>query len=515
MRKSILFFLTVWIASAGGAELLYRVDFNSPEVKAAVKRCPFAEVTRDFEENEVLTVTVPVGEKDHDFVKTAVRIPLDFAAIKASGASVYLEGNLKFDWVTKPAKNYNGAKFMLTYRQDGKWHYPAVLNSVTGNSGSRNWFRAAANIPIGAGVKDGYLILGLQDASGEISFKDICFYHSGKAPVSTLSLKPIPQARYTGATPLLSRGVMSPNAYKVPPREEDFAELRKWNVNIIRWQLRIPKVENLAEFRKALEVPLAHLQAALDLGAKYGVKLLIDLHPMQKNINHVFNTQEGREFLVEFWRELVPHYRNHPGLWGYDILNEPNSRPMPPGSPSWPEIAGQVVKAIRELDPVTPIVVESDLMALPSQLEFLPVYDYPNIVYSIHMYEPGSLTHQLDRGRAPLQSYPSGNWNYQYLRNWLLGGREFQQKTGARILVGEFGCPRWVPGADRYLADLVAIFEEFGWDWVYHAFREWDGWSLEHSDDPLVAEPVKTNARKEVMLAGFRKNTILTGVGNE
>lgn len=35
-------------------------------------------------------------------------------------------------------------------------------------------------------------------------------------------------------------------------------------------------------------------------------------------------------------------------------------------------------------------------------------------------------------------------------------------------------------GAERNLADLISIFNEYGWDWTYHAFREWPGWSVEH-----------------------------------
>ena len=35
--------------------------------------------------------------------------------------------------------------------------------------------------------------------------------------------------------------------------------------------------------------------------------------------------------------------------------------------------------------------------------------------------------------------------------------------------------------AYNYLKDLLEIFEEEGWDWAYHAYREWHGWSLEHT----------------------------------
>lgn len=147
-------------------------------------------------------------------------------------------------------------------------------------------------------------------------------------------------------------------------------------------------------------------------------------------------------------------------------------------------------------------------MAHYELLEYLPVFEEPNIIYSIHFYAPGQLTHQLDPKVKPILGYPdeTRGWNREYLRKNLEKAREFQQKTGARIYVGEFSCIRWAPGADRYVKDLIDLFEEYGWDWSYHAFREWQGWSAEHSDDPAVMDPVPTTGRKEVLLKAFEKN---------
>jgi hypothetical protein len=39
---------------------------------------------------------------------------------------------------------------------------------------------------------------------------------------------------------------------------------------------------------------------------------------------------------------------------------------------------------------------------------------------------------------------------------------------------------RRAPGAVNHLRDCIDLFEEYGWDWTYHAYREWDGGSVEH-----------------------------------
>ncbi len=87
----------------------------------------------------------------------------------------------------------------------------------------------------------------------------------------------------------------------------------------------------------------------------------------------------------------------------------------------------------------------------------------------------------------------------------LAGTREFQLKTGARIYVGEFSAIRWAPGADRYLRDSLELFEEYGWDWSSHSFREWDGWSLEHSGDPAGIRLEPENGRLRAVLEALRR----------
>jgi len=53
------------------------------------------------------------------------------------------------------------------------------------------------------------------------------------------------------------------------------------------------------------------------------------------------------------------------------------------------------------------------------------------------------------------------------------------------MYIGEFSAIRWAPdnSAQRYLRDVIDIFEANDWDRTYHAFREWDGWSVEHGAD--------------------------------
>ena len=142
----------------------------------------------------------------------------------------------------------------------------------------------------------------------------------------------------------------------------------------------------------------------------------------------------------------------------------------------------------------------------------------PNVVYSVHMYLPHAFTHQGVHGSGKAYRYPGEidgkRWDKAQLEAALKPVVEFQRKYGVHIYIGEFSAIRWAPddSAYRYLKDLIDIFEAHDWDWSYHAFREWDGWSVEHGPDPKDHSRAKTPTDREQLLRSwFAKNLKSTG----
>jgi hypothetical protein len=139
----------------------------------------------------------------------------------------------------------------------------------------------------------------------------------------------------------------------------------------------------------------------------------------------------------------------------------------------------KAIAAVRKIDKKTPIIVEADCYSNPEMIEYLPIFPYPDVYYSLHFYLPFDLTHQLNVKKKHFRGYPDAKANQQFMRNVLANVRKFQEKTGARIYVGECGGNRWVPGIHNYYRDLLSLFEEYGWSWTFHAFRESDAFDTE------------------------------------
>ena len=105
---------------------------------------------------------------------------------------------------------------------------------------------------------------------------------------------------------------------------------------------------------------------------------------------------------------------------------------------------------------------------------------------------------------------PEKGWDKDCIRKALEPVLAFSREHNARILVGEFSAITWAPGAENYSRDCIEVFEEYGWDWCYHAYREWPPWSVEfdHDADYTVNRfvPSDDNPRKRALLEGLSRN---------
>ena len=62
------------------------------------------------------------------------------------------------------------------------------------------------------------------------------------------------------------------------------------------------------------------------------------------------------------------------------------------------------------------------------------------------------------------------------------------RKNKVRIYISEFGVARWAPNAERYIRESLEVYEEFGWDWSFHALHENAIWSPDY--EPRYLESV-------------------------
>jgi hypothetical protein len=444
-----------------------------------------------------------------------ISLPLDLTRFR--GCTLGFECLAKAEGVTKPSQPYLGLKFMVHYSSASEGPLWDNENNVFGDF---DWKRIGFLAPIAADAEGGQLSLGLQDSSGVALFDAISItVVKGPPPV-----RPRPPAHpgpvFNGhpGLPRL-RGCMSPNAF----RDEDMRVLgQEWKANVIRWQLTrnwgsAGTDRDLVEYDKWLFGRLDELDQALLACRKYGLKVVVDMHspPGGRYENSDLAIEHEavyQDHFVALWEKIARRYKGNPAVWGYDLINEPvQNQPSPPGVGDYLGMQVRAAKAIRAIDAKVPIFIESSGWDSPAAYHDLEPVDVPNVIYQVHMYVPGQFTHQGVYGSPTGQAYPGkiggAIWDKEALRRVLQPVRDFQLAYNVQIYVGEFSAVRWAPGAAQYLSDCIDLYEEYGWDWTYHAFREWDGWSVEHGSDPNDHNWTTTPTdRKQLLLSWFAKN---------
>lgn len=287
--------------------------------------------------------------------------------------------------------------------------------------------------------------------------------------------------------------------------EQDIADIAALGGNLLRLGFAKQPLMRKEPPYDFDEDAFAKLDRILDWCELHGIRVVIDPHTVPgtaKNTtilpsDELWKDYRWHELAVRLWAEIAKRERHRGAvLAAYDLLNEPG---VPTGFPesglgSWNELAQKLIAAVRRFDPDRPLIIEPPI-GRPSRFEelidritgmkYLAPPSDPHLVYSPHMYLPREFTHQGVRRDLPMGvQYPGIIdgifWDKARLRQALEPARAFQKMFNVPIYIGEFSAARWTGDSGiRYLHDLIDLFEEFGWSWTYHAWREAPVWDAE------------------------------------
>lgn len=485
-------------------EVIYQQDFNGPDALAGWR-------------NTSIVKLVPgegidgSGCMKFDYAKpqqSLIELPLDLKKLR--GRAIVLEAMMKGRNISVPSQKYFGVKLMLNLKTEVTQDWQDHIDKRTG---SFDWQRFTNFIRIPTDAEKLNVVVGLQDCSGTLW-------------VDNLKITMIPAVKVSAAATAATKPLQKTPLYRgvsINGRltEKDYQELKKWGANLGRYHMtgRVPEIEKMAipdaeKYRLWLDWKIKELDRTLEACRKNNIKVMIALFnalgaTQTKFLSNTLTfTPEAQDMLIWAWEKMAARYKDNPTVWGYDILNEPleNNYSGQAGVLDWDRLAERAAKAIRRIDPVKPIVIEP--AGYGSVVYSL--IDVPNLVYSVHFYQPHRFTHQGLSGTPVGVAYPGKiggvEWNKETMRKALAPAIEFQKKYQVPILVGEFSAIRWAPGAEKYLRDAIEIFEENGWDWVYHGFREYGGWDVERGADRNDGARQLSTPRKELLLEYFSKN---------
>ena len=433
--------------------------------------------------------------------------------------------------IGRPDKSYFGLKFMFHFRDpaSGAEKWPQADHK----GGDFDWTTLVLETDLGpASVGEVGVTLGLQNVAGRVEFDVSSFKvepcalyefprynqdYKVKYPDGDFSHKEHKEHK-ASASPRLCvrkqlRGAMLPQ----DPTEDDIKTFAEWGGTIGRFQMsrNFQKIDanlDFPEYEKWLDGRLELLEKVLVWARKYGMKICVDLHVPPGSVRdnsetRMFTDKSCLDLYIECWEKIARRFKgNADVIYGYDLLNEPHQNRHEVPFSYW-DAQRLAAEAIRRIDPDTAIVMEANWSSSAPAYEYMSPLAMDNVIYEVHMYIPSDYTHQGVNGWSPVRKWPdpSRGWDKEMLRAKLAPVVAFSKRHGARMFVGEFSAVAWAPGAERYLEDCIELFDEYGWDWCYHAFNEWRGWNVEYAGESREKlRHVGETPRKRVLIEGLK-----------
>jgi hypothetical protein len=248
--------------------------------------------------------------------------------------------------------------------------------------------------------------------------------------------------------------------------------------------------------------------------------------------------QAAQDAWVAMWRFTARRYRYHPAIVGYDLMVEPNAneiwlnlwdpeefyRSYGGTLFDWNQLFPRIIKAIREVDPSTPILVEAMSYGSLTWLPYLQPAAAPGIVYVFHQYSPYLYTHQ-----EPGESgyfYPGRfdtdddgqpeDFNKDWLGDFFSIVDEFKSRWSHPVAANEYGVVRWAPGAKNFLDDEIDLLEKKNINhaiWVWNPCwppynREIDAFDYRHGANPNNHTNLDNNPLLQVLQKYWRRNRL-------
>ncbi len=290
-----------------------------------------------------------------------------------------------------------------------------------------------------------------------------------------------------------------------------------------RGQKRDFLIGNADNYSGLVSEDLAILRAELDAADAAGLKVVVVPLTLpgarwSQHNDGMFDDRlcadiDYQDQAVQFWTDLANELKDHPAIAAYNILNEPAPEKTSGGIENgsvehlrgWQQkhsggtrdlvmFYNKVIRGIRKVDDVTPVMVDAGWFANPRSLAAWPdALSDERILYAFHMYEPYQATSAPNMKRdTPLRypgvvtEYAGGEmaWSKDVVTNHIGEAFDWAKRQGlpsTRIVAAEFGCMRRWPDCGTYLNDVMDGIEARGGHWAFYSFREdeWEGMDYE------------------------------------
>jgi endoglucanase len=131
-----------------------------------------------------------------------------------------------------------------------------------------------------------------------------------------------------------------------------------------------------------------HVRWVIAEARERGLLVIVNVH----HYKELFDDPDGHEDrMTALWTQIASALRDQPDDVLLELLNEPHANLTPE---RWNALLPRLLDAVRTSNPTRPVLVAPGQWNQIDQLERLRLPDDPNLIVTIHYYEPFRFTHQ-------------------------------------------------------------------------------------------------------------------------
>jgi endoglucanase len=282
------------------------------------------------------------------------------------------------------------------------------------------------------------------------------------------------------ANKALGRGVNFGNALEAPRgqnwgitiKDEYFSTIKKAGFDHVRLPVRW---NDYAEKESPYTIEadfFAKIDHLLDDAEKAGLRVVLNIH----HYDGLDKDPKGHtDRFVALWKQIASRYSKRPETLYFELNNEPHDNLK---ENEWNAILVKGLAAVRETNPTRPVIIGppywNGIWALPK----LKLPSDPNIIVTVHCYNPFEFTHQgATWTDAKVRNIKDKKWEgtdkeLAAMRKELDQAANWGKTNKRPIYLGEFGAFSTAPQESRvkWTNSIARESEKRGFSWAYWEF---------------------------------------------
>jgi aryl-phospho-beta-D-glucosidase BglC (GH1 family) len=306
----------------------------------------------------------------------------------------------------------------------------------------------------------------------------------------------------------LGRGINLGNMFEAPSETawgNPFKEAYISQIADLGFQhIRVPIRWDVAE-RTQLTPPytvnpqfLARIKSVVDLAISKRLYVIINLHHHDELFT---NPTAAKARFISQWQQIATYFKGYDNQLVFEVLNEPHDALTPA---LWNTYFAEALTEIRKTNPTRKVLLGTASYGGTTGVRDLDPPNDPNLVLSVHYYNPFNFTHQGADWVGNKDKYIGTQWeDLTWERNQIIADFEYAiqwaKQKNMPLHVGEFGTYEFADMESR------AKWATFIARWLESQGASWAYW--EYSAGFGIYDPTK-NTYKTPLVDALLKNPL-------